>query len=350
VSAKELPLPNHYSIRNAVWSYDAPINTLFGEANAFKKEHNITPVSITDKKAHLLLIDAQKDFCFPEGALYVGGRTGRGAVEDSMRIAEFIYKNLGILTGITATLDTHYPYQIFFPTFWLDANGAHPNAHTTITFEDVISGKYRPNPALVDVLNISEEELKDHAVFYCKELARTGKYTLYLWPFHCLLGSNGHNIAGIIDEAIRFHSFVRSAQPNIVIKGTEPLTENYSVFSPEVKRTPRYSRIFHPNENLIQKLLAEDMLIIAGEAASHCVKSSIDDLLDYINRKDKALAKKVYILIDCMSSVAVPDEKGGFIADFTDVAETALKRYAAAGMNLVKSTDPIESFPNGGAK
>lgn len=350
MSAKEFPLPDHYSIRNAIYSYNPPINTLFGEANTFKKEHKIAPVSAKDKKVHLLLIDVQKDFCFPEGALYVGGRTGKGAVEDSKRITEFIYKNLLDITGITATLDTHYPYQIFFPTFWLDANGIHPEAHTAITLENVLSGKYRPNPALVDILNMSEEGLKAHAVFYCKELARAGKYTLYLWPFHCLLGSNGHNIAGIVDEAIRFHAFARGVQPNMVIKGTEPLTENYSVFSSEVKRTPNYSRIFHPNENLIVKLLAEDMLIIAGEAASHCVKSSIDDLLDYIERKDKTLAKKIYILTDCMSSVAVPDDKGGFIADFTDMAETALKRYAASGMNLVKSTDPIDLWPNGGAK
>ena len=44
----------------------------------------------------------------------------RGAIDDSRRIAEFIYRNLGAITDITTTLDTHLAYQIFFPSFWLD--------------------------------------------------------------------------------------------------------------------------------------------------------------------------------------------------------------------------------------
>jgi hypothetical protein len=45
-----------------------------------------------------------------------------------------------------------------------------------------------------------------------------------------------------------------------------------------------------------------------------------------------------------MSSVAVPDGKGGFVADFTDEAKKAFDRFANAGMHLVRSTDPIESW------
>ncbi|HZI05813.1 MAG TPA: nicotinamidase, partial [Archangium sp.] len=83
-----------------------------------------------------------------------------------------------------------------------------------------------------------------------------------------------------------------------------------------------------------------------GQAASHCVKSSIDDLLGEILAQDAALARKVYLLTDCMSAVTVPDGKGGFAADFTPQAESALKRFADAGMHLVKSTDPLASWPD----
>jgi len=86
-------------------------------------------------------------------------------------------------------------------------------------------------------------------------------------------------------------------------------------------------------------------VIIAGQAASHCVKSTIDDLLDEIAAQDPALAKKVYLMTDCMSSVTVPDGKGGFVADFTAQADAALQKFAAAGMHLVKSTDPITTWP-----
>ena len=43
--------------------------------------------------------------------------------------------------------------------------------------------------------------------FYCAELEAAGKYTLYLWPPHCLLGSDGHALAGVIHEARLFHAF-----------------------------------------------------------------------------------------------------------------------------------------------
>ena len=85
--------------------------------------------------------------------------------------------------------------------------------------------------------------------------------------------------------------------------------------------------------------------MIAGQAASHCVKSTIDDLLTEIVAQDAGLAKKVYLVTDCMSAVTVPDGKGGFFADFTDDASQALQRFAAAGMNLVTSTTPIASWP-----
>nr|MBA3540226.1 nicotinamidase [Deltaproteobacteria bacterium] len=77
----------------------------------------------------------------------------------------------------------------------------------------------------------------------------------------------------------------------------------------------------------------------------HCVKSTIDDLLTEIAAADPVLARKVYLVTDCMSSVTVPDGKGGLAADFTSQAETALQKFADAGMNLVRSTDPITSWP-----
>jgi nicotinamidase-related amidase len=99
------------------------------------------------------------------------------------------------------------------------------------------------------------------------------------------------------------------------------------------------------NTQFISTLLASDAVVIAGQAASHCVKSTIDDLLTEIVAQDPALAKKVYLVTDCMSAVTVPDGKGGFFADFTDDADKALQRFAAAGMHLVKSTDPISNWP-----
>ena len=47
-----------------------------------------------------------------------------------------------------------------------------------------------------------------------------------------------------------------------------------------------------------------------------------------------------------MSAVTIPDGKGGLAADFTDQAEQAQQRFADAGMHLVRSTDPMVSWPD----
>jgi nicotinamidase-related amidase len=142
-----------------------------------------------------------------------------------------------------------------------------------------------------------------------------------------------------------FHAFARTAQSNVEVKGGNPLTENYSVLRPEVLSRFDGAALAQRNTQFIHTLLAADAVVIAGQAASHCVKSTIDDLLDEIATQDPSLAKKVYLLTDCMSSVTVPDGKGGFAADFTTQADAALQKFADAGMHLVKSTDPITTFP-----
>ena len=65
-----------------------------------------------------MLIDVQNTFCIPDFELYVGGRSGRGAVEDNTRLCEFIYRNLGNITHITATMDTHMTMQVFHAIFF----------------------------------------------------------------------------------------------------------------------------------------------------------------------------------------------------------------------------------------
>src|ERR1043165_3283979 len=118
---KQLPLPPLYDPKHAESHAYAPDQQrLFGEAAQWRRTHGIAPAARDERNLHLLLIDVQKDFCFPEGSLYVAGRSGRGALDDSRRLAEFIYRNLDVVTNITTTMDTHFAFQIFFPSFWVD--------------------------------------------------------------------------------------------------------------------------------------------------------------------------------------------------------------------------------------
>jgi nicotinamidase-related amidase len=131
------------------------------------------------------------------------------------------------------------------------------------------------------------------------------------------------------------------------IKGGNPLTENYSVLSPEVLRSHDGGTLDERNSAFLETLLAADALVIAGQAASHCVKSSVEDLLDAIRVKNASLARKIYLLRDGMSPVAVADpaRPGTFLFDFTPEAEAALRRFADAGMHVVSSTEPMASWP-----
>jgi nicotinamidase-related amidase len=341
-----LPIPEFYQSKNADrYDYQPDASKLLTRATEWRREHDLTPAASDKRNVHLLMIDVQKDFSFPEGSLYVGGRSGSGAVEDNQRLAEFIYRNLASLTNVTATMDTHFAFQIFSPSFWIDQDDRPLTPFREVTTAQIDAGEVRVNPAMAAwMVGGNIPWLMKQVRHYCATLEAAGKYQLYLWPAHCLLGSPGHALAGIIQEARLFHSFTRSMQSWVEVKGGNALTENYSVLRPEVLTRHDGLPLAQRNTSFLQTLLDADAVLIAGQAASHCVKSSIDDLLKEILAQDPDLARKVYILKDCMSSVTVPDGKGGFFADFTPEAEAALDRFQSSGMHVVRSTDPLDSW------
>ncbi len=340
------PLPEFYNPENASkWSHRADASKLFLAAQDWRKRYHLSGRDRGDFDVELLLIDVQRDFCFPEGSLFVGGRSGSGATEDNRRLAEFMYRNISHIDDVMATQDSHIPFQIFFPSFWIDQNGEPIKPFTTITAETIKSGEARPNPDMAGMHLGQQEDMQKWAIKYCQQLEKNGKYKLCIWPFHCLKGSEGHAFAGVIEEAMLFHALVKSCQTEYLPKGDHPLTESYSVFRPEVDRNkvPDW-------RNFISIPPVGGVTIIAGQASSHCVKSSIDDIATQIQEQPKELWKadfnSIYILTDCMSAVTVPDGKGGFVADYTAEAEAAQARWAELGMHLVKSTDPMESWPD----
>jgi len=337
---KELPVPPHYDPAKVGEVWRVPYRERAAETELWAKQNGVMPSSMDTLRVSLLLVDVQNTFCIPGFELYVGGRSGWGAVEDNRRLCEFIYRNLGVITEINPTMDTHRAVQIFHSIFLVNDRGEHPAPFTLVSAEDVRKGIWRFNRAVAAGLGVSEEYGQHYLEHYTQSLARGGKYDLTVWPYHAMLGSIGHALVSAVEEAVFFHTVCRLSQADFQVKGDNPLTENYSVISPEVLGNGEGKTIAVRNRAFVSKLLQYDAVIIAGQAKSHCVAWTIDDLLYHMSTVDSQLAKKVYLLEDCTSAVVVPG-----LIDYTDQAEETFRRFEAAGMHIVRSTDPIDTWP-----
>jgi nicotinamidase-related amidase len=194
------------------------------------------------------------------------------------------------------------------------------------------------NPGVCRSLGIEPDYAERQLVHYTRALAEGGKYQLTIWPYHALLGGIGHALVSAVEEAFFFHGAVRETQPSFQVKGQQTLTEHYSLLGPEVTSGPDGEELGRRNEGLIEELRGYDAVVVAGQAKSHCVAWTIDDLLEG-DDDVRGLAERVYLLEDCTSPVVVPGA-----VDYTDEADAAFERFSAAGMHVVRSTVPLAGW------
>lgn len=328
-----LPLPGFFDPGKVGEIWRVPYEERARQAAAWSRQHHVPPASGSKPRIWLLLVDVQNTFCIPGFELFVAGRSGRGAVDDNARLCSFIYGNLHRITEISATLDTHLPQQVFQAIFFVDRDGNHPAPYSNIPAAELRDGKWRFNPALAPRFGITPEYGQEMVIHYASELERHGKYTLTVWPYHAMLGGIGHALVPAVEEAVFFHSMARLTEPTFEVKGDRPFTEHYSVIGPEVTRGPKGEVLGEHNPSFVERLRQVDLLVVAGQAKSHCVAWTLSDLLTDIEAADPKLAGRIYLLEDCTSPVVVPG------ADFTDAADAAFERFARAGMHRAKSTD-----------
>lgn len=271
----------------------------------------IAPADEDTEKNVLLLIDAQVDFVHEDGALSVPG-----AVDDTRRIIEWLFDNSGRISKIIASLDSHIPNQIFSPSWWVDANGNHPDPFTVITSEQVQAGDWKP----LYQIDWSQE--------YVERLEENAKKQLMIWPYHTLIGTPGHTITPALYEAIAYHSAARQVAPLFITKGTVPKTEHYSIFEPEVK--PDNLDGGGVDHDLFESLKQYDKIYVAGQAKSHCVLESVASMMRHY---DRDTIEKIYLLQDAMSSVANPD------IDFDAMADETYAQFAENGLNLTTTAE-----------
>jgi nicotinamidase-related amidase len=318
-----LPIPPHFDPGRVEDVWRVPYQDRAREAVAWAAEHEVRPSREDERRVCLLAVDTQNTFCTPGFELFVPG-----APDDTRRLCEFVYRNLGAITQILPSLDTHHAMQVFHAIWLIDEAGNHPEPYTLVSAADVEAGRWRLDPAVAEEFGIGDRHLAD----YTRRLAAGGKYDLTIWPYHAMLGGIGHALVSAFEEAVFFHGVARASRPDFQVKGDNPLTEHYSMLGPEVTEGPDGEPIAAKNTALIEKLLEFDAVLIAGQAKSHCVAWTIDDLLE----GTRDLAERTYLLEDCTSPVKVPG-----VVDYTDEANAAFERYRAAGMHVVRSTDEL---------
>ena len=265
------------------------------------------------ENCHLVLIDMQVDFCHEQGQLYVPG-----ALDDIRRVCDFITQHAARITNITATLDSHLPFQIFHPHWWVDENGEHPAPFTLITHEAVQAGKWR---ALL---------LEEFSAEYTRLLEQNAKKILTIWPFHTLIGSMGNALDPMLWSVVMWHALARQSQPTWITKGTIPQTEHYSAIQPEIA-VPGHPGMGR-HEQFLASLEASAQIVLAGEAESHCVLATLADIVAHFVDQPERLSS-IYVLKDCMSPVLHPD------VDFHALAWEQFDRFAEMGVRFVNSAE-----------
>lgn len=255
-----------------------------------------------------LIIDPQNDFAHPQGNLFVPG-----ADKDSERLAEMIRRHSAHIDDIHITLDTHHLVDIAHPVFWVNSKGEHPVPFTNISIDDVNNGKW----------HTTHPGCQERARAYVQSLADNGRYELTIWPPHCLIGSAGHNVVQpVADVVLEWEQ--KFAMVDYVTKGSNMWTEHYSAVQADVPDPEDPST--QMNSGLISTLEQADLIILSGQALSHCVANTVRDIAD--NFGDENI-RKLVLIEDTTSSVPGFEKLGEqFVADMT-----------ARGMQLGRSSD-----------
>lgn len=258
----------------------------------------------------LLVIDAQNDFCDSKGSLFVPG-----ADADMSRLSTLIGRSGHAFRDIHATMDSHRVIDVAHPLFWKDSSGKHPSPFTLISVEDVEKGTW----------TTTLPGMYSRALDYAKQLAANGRYVLCIWPEHCLIGSWGQQICPVLFDALTFWERNNFGVVDYVTKGSNLYTEHYSAVQAEVPDAADASTQI--NTELIRTLENTDLIVIAGEASSHCVKHTVEDIAN--NFGDSSYVKKMVFLTDASSPVT----------GFEKQADDFISAMTARGMQLSTTTD-----------
>ena len=282
----------------------------------------------------LLIIDPQIDFCWPgikdadpklasmfpdivnPGSLFVPG-----ADADMTRLAAMVKRLKNKIDDIHVTLDSHHYVDIAHPVFWVNSKGQHPGDYdfAIITKDDVVNG----------VWSTTNPQFQKRALDYVTSLDDNGRYPLCVWPPHCRIATFGYAVIPVLGDVLLAWE-KDFAMVDYVTKGSNLWTEHYSAVMADVPDPEDPGTQL--NMGLIETLQEADILLLAGEAKSHCLANTVIDIANNFGEEN---IKKMVLLEDCTSNVT--DPPGTSL--FTDISEKFVNDMVARGMQISKSNE-----------
>lgn len=239
-----------------------------------------------------------------------------GAWNDAQRLANFIEKQQQHIHSIVVTLDSHNEYDIAHGIYWQNQAGEHPAPFTLISHQDIVDDVWQP----------TKPQLRDHVLAYSQSLEQAGKYSLIIWPTHCVMGTAGHNIVEPIQTAIQSWEQQTNTQHISVSKGENPHTEHYGGCEAEYPLADDKNTQFDPQ--LVELVKQNDHVLISGQALSHCVASTVEQMVEKLTQDE---IKKLTLLVDTTSPVA----------GFEQQAEAFIEKMARLGVHITKTEDVV---------
>jgi nicotinamidase-related amidase len=205
--------------------------------------------------------------------------------------------------------------DISHPLWWKDGSGYRPQPFSLITPADVEEGTWTTTmPALYK-----------KSLQYLKDLDARQRYPHVIWPEHCRIGTIGATVVQPLQNSFDNWERNRFAQVDFVTKGSNPYTEHFSGVLAEVPDpTDPTTQI---NTGLIQILEEADIVLVAGEARSHCLANTVRDIVANFN--DQSAVEKLHLLTDACSDVPT----------FEQLGEDFVKELTGKGMKTTTTVD-----------
>jgi nicotinamidase-related amidase len=260
----------------------------------------------------LLIIDPEHDFCNSNGSLFVPGSPA-----DMDRLSQMVNRLKSKISDIHVTLDSHHPVDIAHAIWFVDSAGNHPAPFTQIKASELKNRTWMT----------TKPGAHKRTLAYLESLETNGRYPHVIWPDHCLIGSEGTNVVPNLAGALAEWT-ARFGWVNYVTKGSNPWTEHFSAVKAEVPDPADISTQI--NTNFIETLEKADVILLAGEAGSHCLANTCVDIAD--NFSDSKFIEKLVLLTDATSPVP------GFESLQVKFIDTLVKR----GMKTATTVDYLK--------